>query len=308
MGFEPMLFCLLLGCLISLLIIPLMLLPALRRSLPLQERRKATDPFVGRERFVVPERENRAPRAGGVALAAAFLGVSLLIVLLYPAAWTKEGPISLGIVWTALAMFLIGLWDDFQPLGRGRRLLIQTLISVAACAQGVRIDTFIGPFGGVISNLGAWNNLVTVLWLVGLTNLFHRINAINGLAGGVGFVLMALLAYASAGTGAAFSALGAIGMAGALLGFLVYNLPPTRIYLGSGGAALIGFLAGNFSIVHPDKDTAMAASLVLILPALGLCLAVWPRSPKVLPSVPAAMDPGHRRLSGLGNSRPRARF
>src|SRR5262245_45578212 len=150
MGFEPMLFCLLLGCLISLLIIPLMLLPALRRSLPLQERRRTPDLLTPRERFATPERERPAPRAGGVALAAAFLGVSLLIVLLYPAAWTREGSISLGIVWTALAMFFVGLWDDFQPLGRGRRLLIQTLISAAACVQGVRIDTFIAPLNGII--------------------------------------------------------------------------------------------------------------------------------------------------------------
>jgi UDP-GlcNAc:undecaprenyl-phosphate GlcNAc-1-phosphate transferase len=186
--------------------------------------------------------------------------------------------------------------------------LIQTLISIAACVQGVRIDTFIGPLNGVISNLGAWSSVITVLWLVGLTNLFHRVNAVNGLAGSLGFVLMTLLAYASAGTGAAFSALGAIGMAGALLGFLVYNLPPSRIYLGSGGAGLIGFLAGNFSIVHPDKDTAMAAVLVVVLPALGLCLALWPRSPKALPSGPSGLNPGFRRWSGLGISRPRRRF
>jgi UDP-N-acetylmuramyl pentapeptide phosphotransferase/UDP-N-acetylglucosamine-1-phosphate transferase len=97
-------------------------------------------------------------------------------------------------------------------------------------------------------------------------------------------------------------------MAGALLGFLVYNLPPTRIYLGSGGAGLIGFLAGNFSIVHPDGDTAMAAALVVVLPALGLCLAVWPRQSKTLHSVSAELNPGYRRLSGLGIFRPRRRF
>src|SRR5882672_472946 len=235
MNVTPMLYCLLLGCLISLLIIPLMLLPGLRRSLPRLGRRQAPDE-LSEQNEGLP-----IPRLGGVALAAAFVGVSLLICFLYPATWVEKGRITLGIVWTALAMFFVGIWDDFRPMGTGRKLLVQTLIAIAACVQGIHLEAFGSPLRGVTSHVGVWSWVLTVLWLVALTNLFHRFDAINGLAGGVGFVVLSLLAYAGAVAGTGFSVLCSIGMAGALLGFLVYNLPPARTYMGGGGAGLIGF-------------------------------------------------------------------
>ena len=301
MNIEPMLFCLILGCLISLLLIPLMLLPGLHRSLPWMKHQCNENEHSGNEN------ESPVPRLGGVALAAAFIAVSLLICFLYPATWVNEGRIILGIGWTALAMFFVGLWDDFRPLGIKRKLLIQTLISIAACLQGVHLEAFGDLLRGFFSHLGAWAGVFTVLWLLALTNLFHRMNSINGLAGGVGLVLMTLLAYTSAGTSAGFSALCAIGMAGALLGFLIYNLPPARIYLGSGGAGLIGFLIANFSIVHPDKETTMAAVLVLVLPLLGAGLAILPIAPKTSPAAPASLKIQQRRLKDSGFTRTRDR-
>lgn len=201
----------------------------------------------------------------------------------------------------------VNIWDDFRPLGAGRKIPAQTLISIAACVQWVHLEVFGSPLHGIISHLGVWSLVITVLWLVGLTNLFHRFDAINGLAGGVGFVMLSLLAYASAAAGAGFPTLCAIGMAGALLGFLVYNLPPARIYMGGGGTALIGFLIANFSIVHPDKHSSMAAILVLALPLLGLCLIIWPGASRVFPSDSSDHKLASRRLTALGVSRPRNR-
>jgi UDP-GlcNAc:undecaprenyl-phosphate GlcNAc-1-phosphate transferase len=299
MNVTPMLYCLLLGCLISLLVIPLMLLPGLKRALPLLGRRRDSDE---------PRKEAPlVPRLGGVALAAAFVGVTLLVCFLYPASWAEKGHLGLGIVWTALAMFFVGIWDDFRPLGAGRKILVQTLISIAACVQGIHFEAFGSPLHGITSHLGVWSWVITVLWLLALTNLFNRFDAINGLAGGVGFVVLSLLAYAGAAAGVGFPALCAIGMAGALLGFLVYNLPPARIYMGGGGTGLIGFLIANFSIVHPDKETSMAAILVLALPLLGMCLTIWPATPSVSPSGTSGPKLVSRRLTALGLSRPHNR-
>jgi len=301
MNVTPMLYCLLLGCLISLLVIPLILLPGLNRSLPWLERRRGSAKLSDRKEGPA------VPRLGGIALAAAFVGVSLLICFLYPATWVEKGRISLGIVWTALAMFFVGIWDDFRPLNTGRKLLIQVLISIAACVQGIQLEAFSSPLQGITSHLGVWGWVVTVLWLVALTNLFHRFDAINGLAGGVGFVMLSLLAYVGAAAEAGFSTLCAIGMAGALLGFLVYNLPPTRINMGGGGTGLIGFLIANFSIVHPDKETSMAAVLVLVLPLLGMGLAIWPGVPRVSPSDSSGHKLTARRLAAPNISHPRHR-
>jgi UDP-GlcNAc:undecaprenyl-phosphate GlcNAc-1-phosphate transferase len=295
MSIEPMLFCLILGCLISLLVIPLVLLPGLQRSLPWMRQ-----PRSRQENPKLP-----VPRLGGLALVAAFVGVSLLTCLLYPAASAQDSRVSLGIIWTALAMFFIGFWDDIRPLGLRRKLLIQTLISIAACFQGVQIEAFGGQISGLFNHLGAWAGVFTVLWLLALTNLFLRINTINGLAGGIGLVLMVLLAYTGAWTGSDFSALCAIGMAGALLGFLVYNLPPARVTMGGGGAGLIGFLVANFSVVHPDRETTMAAILVLVLPLLGVGLALLPIAAKPTPATPANLKSAPRPFNEDNTSRQR---
>jgi UDP-N-acetylmuramyl pentapeptide phosphotransferase/UDP-N-acetylglucosamine-1-phosphate transferase len=94
-------------------------------------------------------------------------------------------------------------------------------------------------------------------------------------------------------------------MSGALLGFLVYNLPPARICMGGGGAGLIGFLIANFTITHPDKETSIAATLVLLLPLLGVCLAIWPGSAPVSPALGRKWV--SRRWTALGVSHPRDR-
>ena len=172
MSVTPMLYCLLLGCLISLLIIPLMLLPGLKRSLPGLGRRKDSGESSKNHE------DHPFPKVGGVALAAAFVGVSLLICFLYPASWAEKGRMSLGVVWTALAMFFVGIWDDFQPVGTGRKLLVQVLIAIAACVQALHLEAFGSPLQGITSPLGTWNWVVTVLWLVALPNLFHRLDAI----------------------------------------------------------------------------------------------------------------------------------
>jgi UDP-GlcNAc:undecaprenyl-phosphate GlcNAc-1-phosphate transferase len=204
-------------------------------------------------------------------------------------------------------MFFVGIWDDFRPLGAGRKLLIQTLISVAACVQGIHLEAFPSPLQSITSHLGVLNWVIAVLWLVALTNLFQRLDAINGLAGGVGFVVLSLLSYGGAAAGTGFPTLCAIGMAGALLGFLVYNLPPARICMGGGGTGLIGFLIANFSIVHPDKQVSMAAILVLVLPLLGMGLAIWPGASNGAPSGSPAPKLASRRLNTLGISRRRDR-
>jgi len=298
MNVTPMLYCLLLGCLISLLVIPLMLLPGLKRALPLLGPRRYFNDDPRKEALLVP-------RLGGVALAAAFVGVSFLSCILYPAGWAANGRMILGIVWTALAIFFVGVWDDIRPMGTGRKLLVHTLIAIAACVHGNRLGAFGSPLQGITSQLGVWSWVITVLWLVALTNLFHRFDAINGLAGGVGFLLLSLLAYAGEAAGGGFPTLCAIGMAGALMGFLVYNLPPTRIYMGGGGAGLIGYLIANLSIAGPDQESSMAVMLVILLPLLGMCLAIWPSAPKALASGSSGPMRASRQLPPIGASRRR---
>lgn len=301
MNVEPMLFCLLLGCLITLLTIPLLLLPGLRASILEEASRLATSRSRGAVAKSIPS------KLGGVSLVVAFTMVSLMVCFLYPVAWQDGGKASLTILLTGLAIFGIGLWDDLRPLGFRRRLILQALVAAFACFQGVQIEVLSSPLTEAGMRLGGWSGVVTLLWLVLFMVLFQRINSVNGLAGCLGLVSMGLLAYGTAATGTAFSGLCAIGMAGALIGFLVYNLPPTKIQLGSSGAGLLGFLVGNLSITHPDRDHQSAMIAMLIIAVLGATFATWRAAIKLLPNAPLSPKLSSRPVSRLTSPQVRDR-
>jgi UDP-GlcNAc:undecaprenyl-phosphate GlcNAc-1-phosphate transferase len=112
-----------------------------------------------------------------------------------------------------------------------------------------------------------------------MTNLINLIDGVDGLAGGICLMLMSLLVFMGGGAGP--TSFIAAGMAGALLGFLRFNFPPARIYMGDGGAYFLGFLIGCISITSSQKGTIFAALsaplFVLALPILDTLLAILRR-------------------------------
>jgi len=245
-------------------------------------------------------------RLGGVALVAAFVSVSLLFNAL--TGW-QANPMEPCSCWKimalSLAMFGLGLWDDISMLGAKRKLLGQMAIASAAYWLGIAINRFQIPFTGQIVDLGFWSWLVTVFWLVALTNLINLIDGVDGLAGGICLMLMILLTYVG-GTAGSMSFIAA-GMAGALLGFLWFNFPPARIYMGDGGAYFLGFLVGCLTISSSQKGTIFAALtaplFVLALPILDTALAILRRGARGLPLFRADRSHIHHHLLDSGLSR-----
>ncbi len=224
------------------------------------------------------------PRLGGLALAVAFILVNLFARIANPA----HHPGLLfqpAIFLSCLAMFGIGFIDDLKPLGARKKLVGQVLVAAAVCYFGVGIQTFKVPFTGQIIQLGPWGSVLTILWLVGITNLINLIDGVDGLAAGIALMLMALLGYVGHETGN--FELVIAGMGGALLGFLRFNFPPARIYMGDGGAYFLGFQIGVFAIEGSHKGEVMAALaaplFVLVLPILDAGLAILRRGLRGLP-------------------------
>src|SRR5437773_3927267 len=246
------------------------------------------------------------PRLGGIALAAAFVVHNLLIVILFPERASMRE--RLVVVGACLAMFGLGLWDDLRPIGAKRKLLGQVLIASIVCCFGIGIMSFKIPFSGPIIPLGGWGVLITVVWLVAMTNLINLIDGVDGLAGGISLMLMALLAYVGYQNGN-FELL-ASGMAGALLGFLWFNFPPARIYLGDGGAYFLGFQIGLLALLSSHKGTVAAALVaplfVLALPIVDMLLVIMRRGLRGLPLFRPDRQHIHHRLLAMGFSRKKA--
>lgn len=246
------------------------------------------------------------PRVGGIALAGGLVAVVLVFTFLTGRTFLLNSELWL-IVLASLAMFGLGLWDDLFTLGAKRKLFGQVAIASFAFFSGLGIFQFQNPVTHHITDLGIWAWPITVLWLVAMTNLINLIDGVDGLAGGICLMLMALLVYVSSGAG--FLPVLAAGMVGALLGFLRFNFPPARIYMGDGGAYFMGFLIGCTTIVTSRKGTVLAALIaplfVLALPIIDTSLAILRRGLKGLPLFRADRKHIHHRLLALGHSRRR---
>jgi len=246
--------------------------------IPLILRQSERKLFLARPTDLHHTHRKPTPRLGGVALALAFLSVEAFVFFAAPPYRTEMSGRT-AVVLSCVAMFALGLCDDLWSLGARKKLVGQTLIAAAFCCSGIVVEELRIPLMPHAIKLHALGVLVTIFWLVGMTNLINFIDGADGLAGGICLMLMVFLAFLGRQNGGI--ELLAAGMAGALLGFLWYNFPPARIYLGDGGAYLLGFQIGLFSLVNSRKGEVFAAlstpMFVLALPILDTTLAILRR-------------------------------
>lgn len=147
-----------------------------------------------------------------------------------------RAPLALGILAGATALHVLGLIDDRRHLAAWIKLAAQTAVAAGVVAFcDVRI---LATLGGPISFI------LTILWLVVITNAFNLMGNMDGLSSGVGAICAAALLGVSAGAGQLFVSAGLCLVIGALAGFLPYNFPPAKIFMGNAGSLVIGFLLG----------------------------------------------------------------
>ena len=247
--------------------------------------------------------QTTTPRFGGAGLAFAFVAVSIAF---WFGGFSVTQPLECRrLAIPVLAMFALGFGDDLWHLGARFKLIGQILVASLAFFLGISISDVSVPFGSGSLHLAPWAAwLVTVLWLVATTNLINLIDGVDGLAGGISLMLMVLLAYLGGG---GYVSVFAASMVGALLGFLWFNFPPARIYLGDGGAYFMGFLIGCLTIISSRKGTVFAALIaplfVLALPILDTSLAILRRGLQGLPLFRPDRLHLHHRLLNAGVSR-----
>ena len=260
---------------------------------------------AGRSAELHHQNGKNIPRLGGIGLA---VGLLITAAIYLCGSFTADDKITCRLVVTlTMAMFTLGLWDDLRALGAKRKLLGQILIASTAYWGGISIENLSLPFAHLeVVKLGLWAWPVTVLWLVAITNLINLIDGVDGLAGGIGLMLMILLTIVGSGNCVSYLAAGLIG---ALLGFLWFNFPPAKIYMGDGGAYSLGFLIACLTIVSSQKGTIIAALIAplfaLALPILDTSVAILRRGLHGLPLFRADRKHIHHRLLSEGISRRR---
>jgi UDP-GlcNAc:undecaprenyl-phosphate GlcNAc-1-phosphate transferase len=243
------------------------------------------------------------PLLGGVALGAGLAAACILAYVL-PGARSVDSPL-LGLGIGALVMIGLGLYDDRYGADAKVKLTVQTLAALIVVASGSRVDLLTNPLGGHW-NLGILSVPISILWIVGITNALNLIDGLDGLAAGIGLIVSLTLFAAAVPDPVGFVPIVAIALAGASLGFLRYNFPPARIFLGDAGSLLIGFVIAVMGMQASLKGaTAITLSVPLVavgVPVVDTLLAILRRSLQRKHLFKADREHLHHRLLGIGLS------
>lgn len=247
------------------------------------------------------------PNAGGLAIYAGVVAALILATLLRPIVLTNVLAEVLTILLGGSLLVLVGFIDDQYGLPPLFRLLTQIFAALLLIASGNGITaTFGTPIDPQLSLL------LTVLWVVGITNAINLMDGMDGLAGGISFITaMSLLAVSAQFPSRAAATLLLAALGGAALGFLRHNFYPSRIIMGDAGAYFFGYVLAATSILGNLKVTTVFALvptvLFLLLPVLDTT-QVFVR--RLLAGKNPLSTPGkdhlHHRLLAWGFSQRRA--
>jgi UDP-GlcNAc:undecaprenyl-phosphate GlcNAc-1-phosphate transferase len=201
------------------------------------------------------------PYLGGIAIVVAF-AVTVLVAGLVTRP-PSGVPILASILVTGLVLAILGLLDDLHGLNPFLRLAVEITAGVVVYATDPGI-TFPGP---------RWLDLVvTVLWVVGVTNAFNLLDNMDGLSAGVAAIAAGAFCMIAALNGQFLVAALSAATAGCAAGFLRHNFHPAKIYMGDAGSLFLGFLLATLAVRLKLADTPAPVALFVPVLVLGVAL------------------------------------
>ncbi|MGI6623082.1 MAG: MraY family glycosyltransferase [Acetivibrionales bacterium] len=261
--------------------------------------------------------KNPMPLLGGLAI---IIGFILAIVYSFATKNIKVfvgylvKPKTLGLLLGVFIIIILGIVDDIKPLRARVKFPVQLLAAIIVVATGTRIIAISKPFQATVAlhpsmmyflgDILAF--IISVFWIVGMTNAINFIDGLDGLAAGVSGIAALTLYIVAVIRRQDDIAIIAVSLVGAIFGFLPYNFNPAKIFMGDTGATFLGFLLAIISIEGTMKSiTAIAVAipiLVLGLPIFDTLFAIIRRIMNGKPIGQADRGHLHHRLLDLGLS------
>lgn len=208
----------------------------------------------------------------------ASIGIFAGFFIAYACIAGMSGKKCIGIMAGSVLILMIGLVDDwYKTHGKDFPALPKFIVQVSAAMlvyfSGIVFTGFNNPFTHQYVLLPAWLQfLLTVTWLFGVTTVINFTDGLDGLAGSLSAISATTLFVVALSKGQSQSALMAIILVGVTLGYLRYNRPPARIYMGDAGATFLGFILG---IIALDGAFKQATILSLFIPVLALGVPIF---------------------------------
>jgi UDP-GlcNAc:undecaprenyl-phosphate GlcNAc-1-phosphate transferase len=210
----------------------------------------------------------RMPLMGGLAVALGFWAALALSQAFTPSdasAGRDLGPLLIG----GALMLALGIADDRFGLGAPAKLAVQIAAALIAIQGGALIDRLTNPLNGEVMTLTPWLAwLATAVWIVIVTNSINLIDGLDGLCAGVSAIITLALTAVAYQAGYSSMVVAGLALGGALLGFLPWNFPPARIFIGDTGALFVGFCLSLLALGSYKRATV----ITFLVPLLSLAV------------------------------------
>jgi UDP-GlcNAc:undecaprenyl-phosphate GlcNAc-1-phosphate transferase len=246
--------------------------------------------------------KNPVPYLGGVAIIIGVVIVSYIALISNNFTWSSFW-LATSVLGPAIAMGLVGLWDDLKSLNPLPRFIGQSIAGLVIAIILVLNNNVGNPTGITLLDVS-----ITVLWIVGICNSINFFDNLDGGAAGTVAIAAISLTYLAITGNQYFIAALSIVIAGSTLGFLIWNRVPARIYMGDAGALFLGILLAILTVrFKPTTETSMSSFaipiLLLAVPILDTTVAVFSRLRRKVSPFQGGKDHLSHRLVRAGLSR-----
>jgi len=262
---------------------------------------------VSKKIFDKPNSEHKShtkpvPYLGGVAIIFGVVITSYLTLFLSPFT-ANNFWLATSVLAPAIALGMIGLWDDIKNLNPLPRFIGQSIAGLVIAAILISSGNLGNPTGLVLIDI-----LISVIWVVGICNSINFFDNLDGGASGTVAISAVVLTYLALSTDQSFIAALSLVIAGSTLGFLIWNKTPARIYMGDAGALFLGVLIATLTVRFEPKTESTLGSfatplLLLAIPILDTTVAVLSRLRRKISPFQGGRDHLSHRLVRAGFSR-----
>lgn len=256
-------------------------------------------------------------RLGGVAIfigicvccGLAALGVSKLN---WQIPLTYENSNGVNYIIAAIGTIFIfgtGVADDRKCLSPKIKLFLQVIAALIVCCSGILLSRIYNPFTEKYIEFGWLSFPITIFFLVAFANIINLIDGLDGLAAGICAIVGLTIFIFAIAQNKADAAILSLGIVGACVGFLFFNFPPAKIFMGDSGSLTLGFLLGIASLLATARTAAVVSMLVPLLaagvPIIDTFSAIIRRKREHMPIDQADTGHIHHRLlkSGLSTKK-----
>jgi UDP-GlcNAc:undecaprenyl-phosphate GlcNAc-1-phosphate transferase len=212
------------------------------------------------------------PKGGGVGVVVAFL-VGIAILYRFAEFARLADPYFVGVIEASVAIAIVAFLDDLYDWKFSVKLSAQILAAVVAVASGIYVVNYHIPYAGPL-HIGWLAPLATVLWLLFATNALNFIDGLNGLAAGVALITASFLAGIAAAHDGFFAYFASLLLIAGLAGFLPFNFPRARIFMGDVGSQFCGFILAILAVVASRFDNVELSFLIVPMLLSGVLFDV----------------------------------